>query len=129
MSRTCESCGAPEATLYAFYPAVLCPECVATRVAERKAAEAYREAARKRKSAESQPDPRMQFSDSSGMNLVKTLESGNQVFSTVEMIESPHAWENGQKRATGFHIEVDSHGEIVRKWEPSFDELAGHSQK
>ncbi len=44
MSKICEACGAPEAVLYAYYPAVLCDECVQQRVAERKAATAETEA-------------------------------------------------------------------------------------
>lgn len=38
--QVCEQCGAPSARIYAYWPATLCQECAAARVANEKAAEA-----------------------------------------------------------------------------------------
>jgi len=52
------------------------------------------------------------------MDLVKTLENGNKVFSTVEMVKGV---------AVGYRVEIKPDGSRVRKWEPSFSELTGGS--
>lgn len=51
------------------------------------------------------------------MTLVKTLENGNKVYSVIENVEGV---------TTGLWVEMEN-GKEVRKWEPKFDELAGHS--
>ena len=50
-------------------------------------------------------------------NIVKTLENGHKIYSTVEMVDGV---------ATGFHTEMDQET-LVRKWKPSFQEIAIHS--
>lgn len=52
------------------------------------------------------------------MHLVKTLPNGHKVYSVVERVDGV---------STGFYVELDSQGKEVRKWQPSFDELASHS--
>lgn len=53
------------------------------------------------------------------MNLVKTLENGNKVFSVIKM-ES----HNGYDQAVGYRQEIGSSGDVVREWKPTFEELA-----
>ena len=50
------------------------------------------------------------------MNLIKTLENGNKVYEAIE-----------GKVAQLVRIETDGSGNEVRRWKPSFDEIAGHS--
>ena len=61
------------------------------------------------------------------MSLVKTLANGNKVYSTTEMVPSPHAWDNGQKRATIIYVEQDNNGLEVDRYQPGFNRMAGHS--
>ena len=63
------------------------------------------------------------------MNLVKTLENGNKVFSVTRMEASPHAGDNGQSRAVGYHQEIGTSGEVIREWQPTFEELAIKTMK